>query len=126
MARLLFFGGFSTWNAISFIIAFTFVAAGIAVYSYAGEAKRDGDGSGGDSFDFIRDGNRFRGGEGGGKYQRVQGISSDDYFGAESSMYITSHNPPEVEEANLVDERVTELVASSPSAARTSPEGGVN
>jgi solute carrier family 35 protein F1/2 len=82
LARLLFFGGFSTWSAISFIIAFTFVAAGIAVYSFAGEAKRDGSGSGsgGDSFDCIRDGNRFRGGEGGGKYQRVQGISSDDYF----------------------------------------------
>jgi solute carrier family 35, member F1/2 len=121
LARLTFFGGFSAWSAVSFLIAFVFVAAGIALYSYAGEAKRDGGGGGAfDGFGGGRAGDgrlRTGGGDGagGGKYQRVLGISSDDYFGAESSMYI-NNNPAEVEEGNSNTRLATELVAS-PSAA---------
>lgn len=66
-ARLVFFGGFSAWAAAAFAVAFAFVAAGIALYSASGEAKRGGDGEAGG---------------GGGGYKRVTGISSDDYFGA--------------------------------------------
>ncbi|KAL4537438.1 hypothetical protein Ndes2526B_g04660 [Nannochloris sp. 'desiccata'] len=109
VARLIFFGGFSAWSAISFLVAFLFVAAGIALYSYAGEAKRDG--AGFDGFEFVDKRLRIRGGgERGGKYQRVQGISSDDYFESESSMN-NSRNPAEVEEGSL-DARATELIAS--------------
>jgi solute carrier family 35 protein F1/2 len=121
LARLIFFGGFSTWSAISFLVAFMFVAAGIAVYSYAGEAKRNtGDGGSGgfDGFDFIGDGRLRTGGVGGGKYQQVQGISSDDYFGPESSMYMSTNHAAEIEEGNRRSNSVlaTELVAS-PSAS---------
>ncbi|KAL4529890.1 hypothetical protein Ndes2526A_g04635 [Nannochloris sp. 'desiccata'] len=110
VARLIFFGGFSAWSAISFLVAFLFVAAGIALYSYAGEAKRDG--AGFDGFEFVDKRLRIRGGgERGGKYQRVQGISSDDYFESESSMN-NSRNPAEVEEGSL-DARATEFDCQS-------------
>lgn len=64
-ARLAFFGGFSAPAAAAFAAAFVFVAAGIALYSASGEAKRGGGGDGG----------------GGGGYKRVTGICSDEYFG---------------------------------------------
>lgn len=44
MARLVFFGGFSAWSALSFGVAFIFVAAGIALYTQTGEVKRSVDG----------------------------------------------------------------------------------
>jgi len=116
LARLIFFGGFSAWSAVSFLVAFVFVAAGIALYSYAGEAKRDGGGGGFDGFEFVDNRLRAGGEERGGKYQRVQGISSEDYFGAESSIHISS-NPAEVEEGTL-DVLATELVASPSAIAR--------
>lgn len=40
LARLLFFGGFSLWSGASFLVSFALLAAGIAVYSMHGDAKR--------------------------------------------------------------------------------------
>jgi solute carrier family 35 protein F1/2 len=40
LARLAFFGGFSVWSGAWFIVAFVFVAVGIAIYSRTGQAKR--------------------------------------------------------------------------------------
>jgi solute carrier family 35 protein F1/2 len=115
LARLTFFGGFSALSALSFLVAFLFVAAGIALYSYAGEAKRDGGDFNG--FEFVDNRLRRSGIERGGKYHQVQGISSDDYFGAESSMYISS-NPAEVEEGSISDALATELAATPLERAR--------
>ena len=70
MARLVFFGGFSEWSALSFTIAFLFVAAGIAFYSHTGEVKRSGDVDGSEMVPPGPRGHRYK--------SLITGISHDD------------------------------------------------
>ena len=66
LARILFFGGFSTAaGGISFGVAFLFVAAGIALYSWSGEVKR-GD-------EMQMEGGKYK------KYTSVMASSSEEY-----------------------------------------------
>ena len=94
MARLVFFGGFSEWSALSFTIAFLFVAAGIAFYSHTGEVKRSGDVDGSEMVPPGPRGHRYK--------SLITGISHDD-----DDDYVIANNTNNRSNNNSIIEGIT-------------------